>query len=186
MQRCRCTFTLSKFKKSVEARKIFKISKMGNVKLNFFRDEDLQHLNYTLDDVQKMFTVMPDFALEKIAEKNDGKSFPITIFFEEKPVGFFVLDFGDDKFGLTENSNAVLLRALSLNPEFQRKGIAKKSFFLTDEFLKNNFENCNEIVLAVNNKNQNAYQLYIKTGYLDEGKTRPFRDGFQHLLFKKI
>lgn len=159
---------------------------MENIKLSFFRDEDLQHLNYTLDDVQKMFTVMPDFALKKIAEKNDGKSFPITIFFEGKPVGFFALEFGEDKFGLTENSDAVLLRALSLNPDFQKKGIAKKSMFLTDEFVKNNFEDCNEIVLAVNNKNKNAYQLYLKTGYIDEGKTRPFRDGFQHLLSKKI
>ncbi|MBP7173886.1 MAG: GNAT family N-acetyltransferase [Cloacibacterium sp.] len=156
------------------------------VEINFFEKKDLEQLNYCLDDVQKTFTSMPDFALERIAERNDGKAFPITIFFEKRAVGFFVLDFGEDKFGLTSNADAVLLRSLSLNPNFQQKGIAKESMFLTDDFVKTKFIDCNEIVLAVNSRNQNAYQLYMKTGYADTGKTRPFRDGFQHILTKKL
>lgn len=158
----------------------------NSVTLKFFEQVDLEFLNYTLDDNQKMFTSMPEFALERIANRNDGKSFPVSIFFNTQPVGFFVLDFGNDKFGLTENENAVLLRSLSINPDFQGKGIGKKSILLTDDFVKNNFKNCDEIVLAVNSKNTTAYQLYLRTEYIDEGKTRPFRDGFQHLLYKNI
>ena len=98
------------------------------VELKFFKPKDLSELNYELDESQAQFSALPTQALERIEARDQNDDFfacPITIFSDEKAAGFCVLDFGDDKFGLTENSNAVLLRALSLNPEFQRKGIAK-------------------------------------------------------------
>lgn len=92
--------------------------------LAFYKPEDFIDLtNYTLDDEQSQFTAMPKATLEIIKEKNTGDKFPVSIFFNDKAVGFFVLDFGEDKFDLTENVNSTLLRSLSIDPEYQGKGV---------------------------------------------------------------
>ncbi len=160
------------------------------VKLYHFKPEDLSFLNYHLDAVQADFTASAASSLEKIRERNDTgdfNAFPVTVFENENQAGFFVLDFGNDKLELTENPKSVLARSFSVNPGFQGKGIGTSAMKLIPEFLKNNgFAETEEIVLAVNNKNTSAYQLYIKAGYEDYGKTRPWKSGFQHLLSMKI
>lgn len=78
------------------------------------------------------------------------------------------------------------MRSLSLNPEFQGKGIAKEAMLEVPDFLKINFPNCNEIVLAVNFKNLVAYHLYLKTNFVDQGKTMTGRNGLQYILTLKI
>ena len=87
------------------------------VTLQFFTEEHFPDLNYQLDEIQLQYTSSAEMALQRIKERNDGKAFPITILYEEKPVGFFVLDFGEDKFDLTDNPNSTLLRSLSVNPK---------------------------------------------------------------------
>lgn len=155
--------------------------------LSFYKPEDFIDLtNYALDDEQSQFTAMPKATLEIIKEKNTGNKFPVTICFNDKPVGFFVLDFGEDKFDLTENVNSTLLRSLSINPEYQGKGVGKTAMVVVSDFIKENFPACTEIVLAVNFNNKSAYNLYLKCGFLDEGKTREMSKGSQHLLSKKI
>jgi N-acetylglutamate synthase-like GNAT family acetyltransferase len=37
-----------------------------------------------------------------------------------------VLDFGKDKFELTDNESSVLVRSLSVNPQMQGRGIGKQ------------------------------------------------------------
>ena len=155
--------------------------------LSFYKPEDFIDLtSYTLDDEQSQFTAMPKATLEIIKEKNTGDKFPVSIYFNDKAVGFFVLDFGEDKFELTENVNSTLLRSLSIDPEYQGKGIGKTAMLIVSDFIKENFPACSEIVLAVNFNNKSAYNLYLKCGFLDEGKTREMSKGFQHLLSKKI
>jgi len=110
----------------------------------------------------------------------------VTILQDEKPAGFFVLDFGEDKLDLTDNEKSVLLRSLSVNPDLQGKGIGKAAMQLVDRFVRENFPDCDEIVLAVNQKNISAYQIYLKTGYLHEGKSRMGRSGPQYLMHKKL
>lgn len=157
--------------------------------LKFYQPEDLPELDYVLDDIQSQYTATAKQSLERIEERNhkgDFFAYPITVFYNEKIAGYFVLDIGDDKFDLTENPDSVLLRSLSVNPNFQGKGIGKSAMIEVDYFIKEHFADCNEIVLAVNENNTSAFQLYVKSGYEFEGKTREGRSGAQFLLFKKL
>ncbi|WP_379966029.1 GNAT family N-acetyltransferase [Epilithonimonas sp. UC225_85] len=157
------------------------------ITLSFYKSEDFEDLtSYTLDEQQSRFTAMPKATLEIIKEKNTGDKFPISIFYQNKAVGFFVLDFGKDKFELTENENSTLLRSLSINPDYQGKGIGKTAMIVLSDFVKENFPDCDEVVLAVNFNNKSAYNLYLKCGFRDEGKSREMIKGFQHLLSKRI
>ncbi|KIC62035.1 GNAT family N-acetyltransferase [Chryseobacterium taiwanense] len=156
------------------------------VHLKFFVSEDLTNLNYVLDEAQILYTSTAERALERIKERDDSLAFPISIFDDEFLVGFLVLDFGADKFDITDNSDSVLLRSLSINPAFQGKGIGKSVMVVVDEFIKYHFESCDEIVLAVNQNNTIAYEIYLKTGYLFDGKVREGRSGPQFLMSKKL
>lgn len=156
------------------------------VSLRFFQPEDFSDLNYQLDETQSRFTATAEEALQRIRERQDNRAYPVTIFYGEKKAGFFVLDFGDDKLDISDNPDAVLVRSLSINPGLQGKGIGKLAMLKMDDFIKDNFKDCNEIVLAVNEKNTSAYELYLKTGYLYEGRTRIGRSGPQYLMYKKL
>ncbi|CAD7801099.1 hypothetical protein CHRY9390_00728 [Chryseobacterium aquaeductus] len=157
--------------------------------LKFYRPEDLSELDYVLDEIQSQFTATAKQTLVKIEDRNQSGDFfayPITIFHDEKVAGFFVLDFGNDKFEFTENPHSVLLRSLSVNPDFQRLGIGKSAMTEVDHFIREHFSECNEIVLAVNEKNISAFQLYLRTGYMSDGKMREGRCGPQFLMSKKL
>ncbi len=154
--------------------------------LEFFKPEDLSAVSYALDENQQRFTASPEEALQRIKEREENGAFPVTILSDDVPVGFFVLDFGKDKFELTDNESSVLLRSLSVNPEMQTKGIGKKAMLAVDDFVKKNFKDCHEIVLAVNQKNNSAYHIYLQTGYIYDGKTRIGRSGPQYLMYKKL
>jgi len=156
------------------------------VRLELFKQEDFSALNYALDENQQQYTSTVEQALKRIKERNDSKAFSVTVFEDDEPAGFFVLDFGEDKFELTDNTQSTLLRSLSINPALQGRGIGKEAMQIVDEFVKKTFPDCNEIVLAVNQKNLSAYHLYLKTGYLYDGKSRMGRSGPQYLMYKKL
>ncbi|MDN3694718.1 GNAT family N-acetyltransferase [Chryseobacterium tructae] len=157
------------------------------VRLEFFRPEKhLSELSYGLDEEQQRFTATVDKALKNIGERNGHDAFPVTILFDTTAAGFFVLDFGEDKFELTDNKNSVLVRSLSVNPDMQGKGIGKVAMMKLDEFVRDHFKHCDEIVLAVNQKNDSAYHIYLKAGYIYDGKTRVGRSGPQYLMHKKL
>ncbi|HCA07112.1 GNAT family N-acetyltransferase [Chryseobacterium sp.] len=156
------------------------------VRLELFKQEDFSALNYALDENQQQYTSTVEQALNRISERNDSKAFSVTVFEDDEPAGFFVLDFGDDKFELTDNTQSALLRSLSINPVLQGRGIGKEAMQIVDEFVKKTFPDCDEIVLAVNQKNLSAYHLYLKTGYAYDGKSRMGRSGPQYLMYKKL
>lgn len=157
------------------------------VNLSFFNPEEhLSGVSYELDESQLQFTATAPQALQSISERDDDDAFPITILEDHVIAGFFVLDFGKDKFELTDNDHAVLVRSLSVNPEMQGKGLGRIAMMNLDDFIRNNFKDCNEIVLAVNQKNDLAYHIYLKAGYIFDGKTRIGRSGPQYLMHKKL
>ncbi|WP_294236547.1 GNAT family N-acetyltransferase [uncultured Chryseobacterium sp.] len=156
------------------------------VKLQFYTEEDFPLVNYELDESQSQYTSSAANALKRIADRNTGLEFPVTIFHNGIPRGFFTLDFGEDRLELTGNRNSVLLRSLSIDPGQQGKGIGKATMLLVDDFVRENFRDCHEIVLAVNQNNVSAYRLYQKVGYRYEGKTRMGRSGPQYLMSKSI
>lgn len=156
------------------------------ISLRFFTQEDFPDLNYPLDELQLQYTSSAEFALKRITDRKTGLEFPVTIFKDQKPVGFFTLDFGEDKLDITDNQNSTLLRSLSINPELQGKGIGKVAMLQIDDFIRENFKDCKEIVLAVNQNNISAYELYVKIGYRYDGKSRMGRSGPQYLMYKKL
>lgn len=156
------------------------------IQLKFFEQKDFPGVNYTLDEDQLQYTATAEQALKKIEDREDTLAFPITILKDEHPCGFFVLDFGDDKLELTNNKQAMLLRSFSVNPEFQGKGIGKEAMIKVEEFVRENFKDCDEIVLAVDQGNISAFQLYRNTGHHYEGKTRIGRSGPQYIMHKKL
>lgn len=129
---------------------------------------------------------MPHETFERLEMRTDDYAKPITILLDNQPIGLFVLDYGNDKFEMTANENALLLRSLSINPLYQGKGYGKVAMLLIDNFVKENFLTINELVLAVNFKNKAAYDLYVKVGYIDDGLQREWHNGMQHLLKKKL
>ncbi|PTT27909.1 N-acetyltransferase, partial [Chryseobacterium sp. HMWF028] len=143
--------------------KIFTITNTM-IHLKFFKQDDLSGVSYALDENQMRFTATAQQALKSISERDDDNAFPVTIFENDTPVGFFVLDFGKDKFELTDNENSVLVRSLSVNPQMQGKGIGKAAMLEVEHFVRDRFNTCDEIVLAVNQKNESAYHIYLQAG----------------------
>lgn len=72
----------------------------------------------------------------------------------------------------TENESALLLTSFSINYDRQGKGYAKKSLALLQAFVQRYFPMKNEVVLAVNEKNIPAQNLYEKVGFQDKGFRR--------------
>lgn len=85
---------------------------------------------------------------------------------------------------MTENKDSVLLRSLSINPDFQGKGVGKSVMMIIDDFIKEHFKDCNEIVLSVNERNDFAFEIYLKQHYIYDGKKIAGRSGPQFVMSK--
>ncbi|UIR56273.1 GNAT family N-acetyltransferase [Sphingobacterium sp. SRCM116780] len=159
---------------------------LSGVSLITYEDKHFEKLTYPLDEIQSQFTksVYQNIVVDEIL--NNKNKFPITILYRQEPVGFFVLDKTADHLLVTANPFSILLRGLSINPDFQGKGIAKQALLLLNSFVKTLFPGINEIVLTVNTNNMKAYHLYLHIGYIDTGRFKEGRYGLQHMLFKRI
>ncbi|MGJ1324249.1 GNAT family N-acetyltransferase [Sphingobacterium faecium] len=162
------------------------IENLLSVSLVNYEDAHYEQLSYALDEQQRHFTktVYQYIVIDEV-QKIKNK-YPITILYQENPVGFFLLDRTVDHLLFTGNPNSILLRGLSLNPSFQGKGIARQALLLLDSFVKSLIEDIDEIVLTVNIENHHAYQLYRQIDYQDSGRFKNGRYGLQHMLFKRI
>ncbi|WP_106495880.1 GNAT family N-acetyltransferase [Lentibacillus sp. Marseille-P4043] len=143
---------------------------------------DLVH--YSLLKDQLNYTAHPLDAIEKCS--CDVERYPIVIQYHRIPVGFFVLH---DRGGFpkySNNENAILLRAYSVDSRYQGKGIAKESLKLLPFFIKNYFPGKDEIVLAVNHNNTHAQMVYKKCGFRDNGGRVMGRKGEQFVFGKMI
>ncbi|TQR18868.1 GNAT family N-acetyltransferase [Psychrobacillus soli] len=139
---------------------------------------------YPLSEVHLMFTAHPLELLERSA--NTSTYTPIVILEDGKVAGFFVLDTGDDKFQYTDQQESILLRGYSIHPAYQGRGIAKSSLALIPSYIKEHFPQVNQVVLGVNEANKPAQSLYIKAGFLDEGKRFTGRSGVQIAMCLKL
>ncbi|MBO8173308.1 MAG: GNAT family N-acetyltransferase [Bacillaceae bacterium] len=137
--------------------------------------------NFTLPAEQEQFTALPiELLRENLEEKHDQHG--IVILSDHEPVGFFVLHSSDRVKEYTDNPNAMLLAALSINYSQQGKGFAQKGMKQLKSFIKKEFPACNEVVLAVNHKNIPAQQLYKKVGFKDTGRRKIGKIGEQLIL----
>lgn len=139
---------------------------------------------FTLPNSQEQFTALPNVMIEKA--KTDKSRHPVVILNEKEPVGFFVLRSGDEVKEFTDNPTAMLLIALSINSSEQGKGYAKLGMNLLNDFILKNFQNVDEIVLAVNSRNIPAKNLYEKVGFVDTGRRKMGKIGEQMIYKLKI
>lgn len=143
--------------------------------LSLHQDHHQSALRYQLSDEQSQFTALPSDWF------NDTKVHRIVILWDNEPIGFFVLDGGDDKYAYTDNQHTLLLRSMSINPAFQGQGLAKSALLILPIFIMDNDILCHQIVLGVNHKNTKAQSLYQKTGFIDTGRTLMGMKGVQYI-----
>lgn len=143
-------------------------TQIDTVVLDFYMQEYKAELeNYFLPIDQLKYSGMPLDAIEKCEIEEDR--YPIVILNNNKPAGFFVLHGWEGVRHYSDNKDAILLRAYSVNASCQGKGIAKKSLLLLPSFVKKHFPTKNEIILCVNHKNIAAQNVYLKSGFKDQG-----------------
>ncbi|WP_156856072.1 GNAT family N-acetyltransferase [Oceanobacillus sp. AG] len=148
------------------------------VTLKPFSSKYVEELNsFELPEEQAQFTALPSKILEEIEGQHR-----IVILDEDEPVGFFLLHETERVKEYSDNPNAMLLTALSVNYAKQGKGYAKQAMFLLRDFVKTEFPDCDEIVLAVNHKNIPAQSLYAGVGFTDTGRRKNGPIGEQFIL----
>ncbi len=146
-----------------------------NIQLKHYEDSHKEALlSYQLPPEQTPFTAVPATVFERIRTRNaqgDFSAIPISILSEEQPIGLFVLDSGTDLNLWTENTRAVFLRSLSINPAFQGQGIGTLAMQRLPEFIKGHIPelSVNEIVLGVNRENHTGQKLYRRIGFQEYG-----------------
>ncbi|MES9665122.1 GNAT family N-acetyltransferase [Bacillus cereus] len=141
--------------------------------------------SFTLPSEQVQFTANPGELLEK-AKNDRTKNVIVILDYSGVPVGIFALQTGDRVQEFTENKDAILLTSFSVNHDKQRKGYAKKSLALLQDFVKNYYPIINEVILAVNEKNIPAQKLYEKVGFQDKGFRRMGPIGQQIIMHLPI
>lgn len=154
---------------------------MANITLTFFNEIHREALQvFYLPQVQEKFTAMPSDALKK-CEEDPGRH-PVVIEANGITVGFFVLHKGKNIQDFTANTNAMVIRALSINHLEQGKGYAKEAMQQLPLFVSEHFPEVNELILAVNFKNDSAKKLYEKVGFVDRGQIKHGPVGPQYVL----
>ncbi|MGM0846674.1 MAG: GNAT family N-acetyltransferase [Bacillota bacterium] len=151
--------------------------------LQFYSEKMKAELyEFSLAEEQHQFTALPSEALE-IEERN---RYPVVIMEESRAVGFFVLHKGSAVRDYSRETNALLLRAFSIDGVQQGKGYAKAAMRLLPSFVLEHFPGTSEIVLAVNERNTAARTLYMKSAFKDDGKKLMGRKGLQSILTRKL
>ncbi|MEW9578782.1 GNAT family N-acetyltransferase [Bacillus toyonensis] len=141
--------------------------------------------SFTLPSEQVQFTSDPGGLLKK-AKSDRTKNVIVILDYNGVPVGLFALQTGERVQEFTENEDALLLTSFSINYNKQRRGYAKKSLALLQDFIKRYFPIKNEVVLAVNEKNMPAQNLYEKVGFEDRGFRRMGPIGQQIIMHLPI
>ncbi|MET1250022.1 GNAT family N-acetyltransferase [Sporolactobacillus sp. STCC-11] len=155
------------------------------IQLNFYQKKDQSSLeDYHLTEQQLKFSGDPLECLQDCI--HDNERHPIVIRIGEKVAGFFILHGWGGVKAYSDNQNALLLRAFSVNSIFQGQGIATRALATLNSFVNVHFPRVNEIILAVNHKNAIAQHVYIKAGFKDTGRRAMGRQGELFLFQKRI
>ncbi|MEK4044541.1 nucleotidyltransferase family protein [Paenibacillus sp. FSL H8-0048] len=152
--------------------------KFGDEHRERFRD---QLLGFQLPAEQLQFTGLPGETLQDIRE--DAGKAGVVIVYEEQAVGFFILHTGEGISNFYQDyEGAVLLRAFLIDYASQGRGFAKAAMLLLPDFIRCHYPEARQIVLAVNEENYPAKQLYAIAGFKDNGLRRRGSKGAQRIL----
>ncbi|MDR6120972.1 RimJ/RimL family protein N-acetyltransferase [Bacillus sp. SLBN-46] len=141
------------------------------MQLYFYNERFKQDIEqYQITEDQLRFTGKPLDCIELSQEDVDRYS--ILAMDEKQLVTYFDLHKNEGVKPYSDNKNAILIRAFSTDSRHLGKGYATKVLKLLPGFVKEHFSEINELVLAVNLKNEAAQGLYKKCGFIDEGVRR--------------
>lgn len=155
------------------------------ITLKLYQEKYKQQLEeYLLSDEQLYYTSTPLDALEKCLTEEDRH--PVVILNEGMVAGFFVLHGWEGVKAYSENKEAILMRAYSIQHSFQGQGIGRKSMEQLIPFVKKYFPAKKEVILAVNVKNTRAQYVYQKAGFDDTGRRVMGPKGELIMLSKKV
>ena len=139
-----------------------------DMELCFYNEKFCKEIEqYTLTDEQLRFTGTPQDNIE--LSKQDSDRYSILAMENEQLVTFFVLHENEGVKPYSTNDKAILIRAFSTDFHHQGRGYAKQALLQLPTFVESHFSDINELVLAVNVKNEAAQCLYKKCGYVDGG-----------------
>jgi len=143
----------------------------------YFYDEGFKQAidQYQLNEEQLRYTGDPKDCIKLSDEDSERHS--ILAMENDQLVTFFVLHKNEGVKPYSDNDYAILIRAFSTDFRHQGKGYAKKALMLLPAFVRDNFTEINELVLAVNLGNEAAQGLYKKCGFIDEGVRRIGKKG---------
>jgi RimJ/RimL family protein N-acetyltransferase len=130
---------------------------------------------YQLNEEQLRYTGDPKDCIKLSNEDSERHS--ILAMENDQLVTFFVLHKNEGVKPYSDNDYAILIRAFSTDFRHQGKGYAKKALMQLPAFVRDNFTEINELVLAVNLGNEAAQGLYKKCGFIDEGVRRMGKKG---------
>ncbi|MFB9327547.1 GNAT family N-acetyltransferase [Paenibacillus aurantiacus] len=131
---------------------------------------------FRLPPEQARFTALPAELLEPMPGRH-----PVVIAAGGEPAGFFLLHDSERVKDYTDNPQAMLLTAFSIDNAMQGNGYAKQGMALIPSFVQARFPGCDEIVLAVNHRNIPAQKLYERVGFTDTGRRRIGAQGEQYV-----
>lgn len=152
---------------------------VGVLNLEHYQEKHNESLcSFYLPMEQEQFTGLPSKMLREVGEGQH----PIVITSGDVAVGFFILHTTERVKEFSDNPHAMLLTAFSINFKEQGKGYAKQGLLLLHDFVRKEFPNCEEILLAVNHKNIPAQKLYQKVGFEDTGKRKMGSIGEQYVM----
>jgi RimJ/RimL family protein N-acetyltransferase len=152
------------------------------LELFFYQSEHFDRLKaFHLPPEQVQFTAIPIDMLETSHERH-----PIVIIHDHVPVGFFVLHSSARVQEYSDNPYAMLLTAFSIDHDQQGKGFAKAGLEQLTGFVQKEFPACNEVVLAVNQRNVPAQKLYEKVGFTDTGLRKMGKIGEQKVYSLQV
>ncbi|RAL22673.1 GNAT family N-acetyltransferase [Thermoflavimicrobium daqui] len=141
------------------------------IQLSFYKPEfDVILSTFQLPKEQHQYTALPNEILKQAIE--DQNQYPVVILLGDTPVGFFILHKTENTQQLTDFPHALLLRTLSINHIHQGRGYAYQAMSNLSMFVCEHFDEIDEIVLVVNEKNLAAQRLYQKVGFVDKGRRR--------------
>lgn len=160
---------------------------MGNseIELSMYSDKYMDSLrDYKLPPEQYQFTSYPMEVLNQCSHNQN--QFPVLILYEGQAVGFFCLNKGKRVAEITTNNKSLLLTSFSINYKFQKKGYAKQALANLADFIKDQFCEIDEVILAVNMRNISAQSLYKASDFKDQGNRRMGKKGEQMVLHLEI
>lgn len=156
-----------------------------DIRLKFLHAALLSQLeNYYLSKDHLNYTGCPVDAIA--ISENDPHRYPIVIEKNGTVTGFFVLHDWEGIKSYSTNKHALLLRAYSIDSKYQGKGIAKQSLKVLPDFVKGNFPDVNEVILAVNHQNTHAQHVYKSCGFKDKGIRVMGRKGEQFVFHMNV